>query len=396
MERVIPSPPCLFFKESEKDMPITSSIRIYPNLEAVRVHLGSIEKQVQRLSVLAASPAFNQKAVRIGEMEPKKPVKTLSPKLLKSVETVHESLKKLTEQRDVLSNMLLNINTNFSDDDVDKKLLDTIRNSISKLQKEIQASLKNAYQNADSTAQIHLAPHTIDLAKKLSRFFNKKLDKTASFTFTSGVQDKTPVMVIFVIYEQVKNSSGEIDPKIVMALSQLGKKVFFNPGLVNTRLVGQFKLGFELPDMNPEKIMLDLARNQLTADAHLSVVQPKLVPETVSPTTLKITDINKVKVEDTSVHVTFKNTIKTEKDAQEKAQEIYRILHTHMKGERPRQKDRIVYALQHNGVSWGAVFRFATGDAFSGRTLDKMEMEKLSNILDENELKVFRRAINAQ
>ncbi len=379
-------------------MAIASTIRSYPNIQTVKIHLGQIEAAVKKL--LASFPVPVEAAtdvVRIGQVTKTTGPSKLTKKSQGELKKISESLHKLTEQRSILSNMLLNLNTNFSTEGTDVKIIDAIRKNINSLQSRIDKSLKDLHGQASTIAENHISEKMEDLAKKLVRFYKKKFDQDPDIFSSSGMEDSVPVFTYFIVFTNVKNSENTIDPKIVMALSEKDHHIYFNPGLVNTRLIGTFKLGFELNDQDPERDMLRRAQAQMIASKHLGALQSKLVPEGIDSKDIlnKGGKVHTVQMNEKQILVSFKPSIKTQKQAEEAAQEVYKILHTTMVAYK-KSRDRIQYAVKKRDKYWGAEFWFTTGDRYSGRTLEQHEIDKLNNLFSPEEVKVINRALNDQ
>jgi hypothetical protein len=380
-------------------MPVVSNIRRYANLRAVSLHLVEINKKYKSLAKDLSKVEAAGKVMRVGpSAKPKVDVSQELPD--DAIARIHKNSKiinDLNSQYSALSNMILNLNTQFKTSDVDPDLITSLTQNITSLQTQIRKSLQSTNRAASATAQNYASDESLDYVKKVTKFLDSRFNAKGVVTASSGLHADSPTLTHFVTYEHIKNDKGEVEPSITIAISETKGHHWINPNIVKARTVGNFRLGFQLPD-EPKAAMKEIEhyiQEQMTADSHLSVLAPKLVPFAPEQLHLDKGVATNVDFEEHSITVELNSNIKTEAQAEEAAQQLYRTIHTAMVSVKSRTRDRIVYVVSKGPKGWQVVYKFATGDKFTGRTLSNEETKRLSNIFDEEEVKVIKKALNS-
>jgi hypothetical protein len=413
-------------------VPTISNIRRYPSLKAVTLHLVEINKKYNLVAKTLGSVRYRPvQAAGVINVSPSERLPTtvapLSGRAIEALSKNSKALKQLTDQYTALSNMVLNLNTNFNTKDIDPKLVSALRIAIKNLQDKIRVSIDSANEQSFQSADKYMAKTTRVYSEKVRRFLDKKFKADGIIFYSSGMYEGQPAITAFITYENIKNAAGEIDPHIVIAITQInapltvkeaqtitdesGKQSeqqiektvamktdhYVNANLISIRPIGQFKLGMKL-DSNPTKALneiVKLVQNQMVADSHLSALNPKMVP--VTPDQVKINknvSVSSVKFDETSITVGLQPNIKTQQTAEQVAQDIFKKINSAMKAGRPNTRDRIVYKLAKKTKGWSIVYRFTTGDKYSGRTMTQEENEKLSQVFKGRELDAMKRTLN--
>jgi hypothetical protein len=382
-------------------LPSTANIRKYQNLRAVSLHLVEINKQHQALAkTIDKIVKANDKVITVGPSARQKiTVKQALPQpIVDKIANNSKVIDKLSQQYAALSNMILNLNTQFKTSNVDPKLVDLLTSKIAELQNQIRSQRDIANKAATHYGQSYASNVGISYAKKIMNFLNKKFSTKGTMITTSGMIDGQPCITHFVKYENIKNDKDEIEPMVTVAISEYQGHHWINPNSVQPRSVGKFRLGFQLDD-DEKKALIQIQRyvqEQMAADSLSSTHSLKLIPITKKQAGLQ--KYNNAVFTDKSIVVTFpKKEIKTEAQAKERAEAIYRNIHHAYVASHPgkRSFDRIVYPIKQVGDNWVVTYMFVTGDKFTGRTMTNDEHQKLNNIFDPHEVAVLKKALNS-
>ena len=380
-------------------MPVVSNIRRYANLRAVSLHLVEINKKYKSLAKDLSTVVAAGGTIRVGTTKKAGiDVQTELPdKAIERIKKNSKILHDLNSQYSALSNMILNLNTQFKTSEIDPGLIASLTKNITSLQTQIRKSLLDTNKAASATAQNYASDESLDYVKKVARFLDKRFESKGVVSQSSGIHANDPTITHFITYEHIKNDRGEVEPSITVAISENKGHHWINPNIVKARTIGNFRLGFQLSDdsKTAQKEMERYIQEQMTADSHLSTLAPKLVPFAPEQLHLDKGVATNVSFDEHSVTVDLVPTIKTEHAAEDAAQQLYRTIHTAMVSVKSRTRDRIVYVVSKKPEGWQVVYKFATGDKFTGRTLSNEENSKLSNIFDEEEVKVIKKALNA-
>jgi hypothetical protein len=414
-------------------LPSERIIRRYPNIRSVALHLIDINKEftalIHRLSAVVAS----DKVIRISPGSKVIPLaKTnIASQTVKKIADNSALLLKLHEQSAALSNMILALNTTFSTQNVDDTLISALRKNISSLQAKIKLSLQKAEVEAEEHGTRLAQQKTVNVIKKIKLYLDKRFSSKGDISYTSGVAKATvgmkgkqlpedqknlpkeeqkkvdvirpsstslPVITCFLQYTNIKNTRGEIEPSIVIAVTEKNGIWYVNPGLIRILPLGQFNLGFVLPE--DEKQACDFAikkvQAQMEADSQLSAINQKAVPFEETHVNLRVEGVGKVEFTSNTIEITLRPSIKSAAEAEAFVQKnLLPAVYRAFRANHPRSRDRVVYVPHKVSTNvWGITFKFTTGDKYTGRTLTHEENEKLSEVFDERELKAIRQKLN--
>ena len=459
-------------------------------MKAVSLHLIEINKRYKDIAKFI-KPLIKAAVIRVSpsDSEPKISAKTpLSKAATEKIKKNSKMLAELNGQFSALSNMVLNLNTQFKSSDVNPTLITSLTKSITTLQAQIRKSLVDTHSAASVIGASYASDKSKEYTKRIVLFLNKKFESKGTVSVSSGIHSGEPCITHFIKYENIKNDKGEVEPSITIAISEYKGQHWINPNIVRARAVGNFPLGFQLAedDKTAQKQMERYIQEQMIVDSQLSTISPKLVPikpeqinfnnnlvrnarfeehtilvnlvtsipvvstvdidpqgikvallpvvsseelakyaiaalvrslgpilkeckETVTPLLKKDGKFWKVsiplnmnnklikkKLRDikTVLETTKLNLTRSPEIAEAVAQEIYKSIHTAMTADK-RTRDRIVYEIKDTSKNWQIIYKFTTGDKYTGRTLTNDESEKLKSVFDESEVEAIKKALNS-
>ena len=403
-------------------MPL-NNFREYSSVTAVHQHFIDIDNQFKKANELQKVIASDKVINLTPTLNTPLTKSRVDTRTINKIADNAKVVEQLTEQNAALSNMRMVLNTKFDAEGENSAQIAALMKNIRTLQIKVQESLRDAMSVAQDKAKELIQQKTMRVAASVKKYLDKSFVTEGVITLSSGVVKKKvntplldaktdttktqlrstpfPVFACFISYTNVKNAKGEVEPKIVIAISENEDKIYINPGLVSIFPVGQLKMGYPLPSDEKAAVAYAIKKvaTQMEMDSQLSAISPKAVPFQPEHVNLKTdkTKVNKAEFAKSTIEITFNKTITTEKQAEAAAQECFILIKRAAVQSHARAyyKDRIVYETHKVGaVLWGVTFKFAQGNQWNGRTLTDDEDQSLSNIFNDREMKTIREALN--
>jgi hypothetical protein len=308
----------------------------------------------------------------------------------------NESLDKLYRQRELIANIVNSLQSGFanigddSSDNIAKalKAAKAIENTIKAQIAAVRTSLSGATKEMLPESFVKLIS---SVAANVKNRINTSTKHKVEVSYSCGSNDSGAFQLsAFLIFHNIETPNG-VTPLYVVALSLLGQNYYINAKLQRVPAVGKFSIGIKLPNTDQiARIAKRYIDEQFAFDDNMAAVNTVPVPPHLEGIDIQnMENVDSVTFTDDGIEVNFKANINNDAKCADAANKLF-IIFTNSLAYIGETKIKIRITRGQDDGHWFALFQFSKLDKFSGRTLHRDEVDYLSKLFTQEDIKKIR------